>query len=305
VNEGSEFVLLDRVLENLKVNVTPFAVCEVSADWRLRLSGTPWVTVHYILSGEGTLRFPGHEPAPLSPCTLVVMPTDLLHIVEADGGSSHEERGDCGPRSDGLLQFIAGPDGDRELQIACGRLSALYGGSIDLFGGLREPIVLCFDVDPTMAHLFDRLLAEQQNPTAGSAAMCAALMNECVVHVLRAMSLDGANGMNWLAAVADPHLAPVLDAILSRPEARHTVQSLAALASMSRSTFHAHFTTAFGTSPINYVRDVRLRKAADLLSSTDYSVREVSLRVGFESRSHFSRAFSDLFGESPTAFRSR
>jgi AraC family transcriptional activator of mtrCDE len=301
--ETSELELLDRVLENLRVNVDPFAVCEVSADWRLRLTGTPWVTIHYIVSGEGTLHLPGRDPAPLTPCTLVVMPSELLHIVEAVGGSHHEERHDRGPRPDGLLQFVAGVEGDRELQVACGRLSAVYGGNVDVFGRLREPVVLCFDADPSMARIFDRLLDEQRHPTAGSAAMCAVLMNECIVHVLRAMAQQHNGGLAWLAAIADPHLAPVLEEMLEHPDAPHTVETLAARASMSRSTFHDHFTAAFGESPISYLREVRLRKAADLLRSSQRSIPDIASRVGFASRSQFSRAFRDMFGQSPTAFR--
>ena len=53
------------------------------------------------------------------------------------------------------------------------------------------------------------------------------------------------------------------------------------------------------------VREVRLRSAAHLLDQPELSVDAIAGRVGFSSRSHFSKAFSEQFGSSPAAFRSR
>ena len=301
---SSEPRVLERLLENLRVTVEPFALSEVSSDWRLQLGGTPWVTIHYVLEGDGLLHVPGRESTPLGSCVLVVVPEGQSHTVEHASGSSHEENRDCGPRPDGLIQYIAGHDGDRELLLISGRLNAVYGGTIDLFGRIAAPVALDFSADPVISLLFDRLLTEQRNPTIGSAAMGAAIMNECVIHIVRAMSKDPETDLTWLAAAEDPHLGPALDQILDRPEAPHTVDSLAAHSAMSRSTFHDRFTSAIGRSPIAFLREVRLRRAADLLQTTNHSVDDIASRVGFESRSHFSRKFSELFGRSPTKFRS-
>jgi AraC-like DNA-binding protein len=54
---------------------------------------------------------------------------------------------------------------------------------------------------------------------------------------------------------------------------------------------------------MDYLHDVRLRRAAQLLSRGDLSVDEIASKVGFSSRSHFSRTFRDHFGASPLAFR--
>ena len=54
---------------------------------------------------------------------------------------------------------------------------------------------------------------------------------------------------------------------------------------------------------MDYLRDVRLRRAAQLLCRDDLSVDEVASKVGFSSRSHFSHTFRDHFGASPLAFR--
>ena len=73
---------------------------------------------------------------------------------------------------------------------------------------------------------------------------------------------------------------------------------------MSRSAFAERFHAAFGTSPMSFVHDVRLRRAAEILQRTpELSIEQVAHRVGFTSRSHFSSEFKARFGSSPAAFR--
>jgi AraC-like DNA-binding protein len=74
---------------------------------------------------------------------------------------------------------------------------------------------------------------------------------------------------------------------------------------MSRSTFASEFAHAFGSTPMAFVREVRLRNAAALLRSGDLSVAAVAATVGFSGRSHFSRLFRDHFGITPSGFRRR
>ena len=72
---------------------------------------------------------------------------------------------------------------------------------------------------------------------------------------------------------------------------------------MSRSAFAAHFCEAFGQSPMEFLKSVRLARAAQLLIGTDLPVKSVAIRVGYASRSSFTRAFVTCHGMGPTAFR--
>ena len=58
-----------------------------------------------------------------------------------------------------------------------------------------------------------------------------------------------------------------------------------------------------GCSPSEYLTELRLRRAATLLVSTNLSVSEIALEVGYLSLSHFSRVFRERFGKTPRAFR--
>ena len=55
-------------------------------------------------------------------------------------------------------------------------------------------------------------------------------------------------------------------------------------------------------TPISYLEKVRIRKAQSLLTTTSFSVMEISQQVGFANSSYFSKKFKEVTGQSPTQF---
>lgn len=80
------------------------------------------------------------------------------------------------------------------------------------------------------------------------------------------------------------------------------VENLAGLVNMSVSAFHRAFKDVTSSSPIQYIKKVRLNKAKDLLEERGLRVGEAASRVGYESPTHFSREFKRYFGTSPVEF---
>ena len=68
---------------------------------------------------------------------------------------------------------------------------------------------------------------------------------------------------------------------------------------MSRSSFHNKVKSITGETPNNYIRIVRLCKAAELLASGKYQIVEVCYLVGFNTPSYFSKCFAEHFGKLP------
>lgn len=77
------------------------------------------------------------------------------------------------------------------------------------------------------------------------------------------------------------------------------VAELARLAGMSQSSFHEHFKSVTGTTPLQYLKDLRLIEAHSLLRSGGQSVSATGFEVGYESPTHFSRDYSRKFGCPP------
>ena len=74
---------------------------------------------------------------------------------------------------------------------------------------------------------------------------------------------------------------------------------------MSKYRFVRSFEAAYGETPIRYLTRRRIERAQDLLRSANLTITEVCVMVGFSSLGSFSARFSELVGESPSAYRTR
>jgi transcriptional regulator GlxA family with amidase domain len=83
------------------------------------------------------------------------------------------------------------------------------------------------------------------------------------------------------------------------------VPALARPALMSPGHFQRSFRAAFGETPYSYLMTRRIERAKALLRRGDLSVTEVCFAVGCTSLGSFSSRFTELVGESPSAYRSR
>ncbi|MEV7502716.1 AraC family transcriptional regulator [Streptomyces sp. NPDC093018] len=81
-----------------------------------------------------------------------------------------------------------------------------------------------------------------------------------------------------------------------------TVSDMAERVSMSPSAFSHLFREVTGKSPYQFVKEMRLNRARDLLIEQQMSVTKVSRTVGYSSTSHFINEFRDRFGATPRAY---
>lgn len=84
---------------------------------------------------------------------------------------------------------------------------------------------------------------------------------------------------------------------------RHTIDALSKQFYMDSSTLKREFRQAYGLPIATYLKEFRLKKAAELLSSTDLSIGQITVQVGYETQSKFSAAFRGWVGVSPSEYR--
>jgi len=77
------------------------------------------------------------------------------------------------------------------------------------------------------------------------------------------------------------------------------MDDLAAKAHMSASTFRQHFRSVAGMSPLQYIKNLRLQEARQLMMNDSLDASSAAVRVGYESASQFSREYTRLFGAPP------
>ena len=103
---------------------------------------------------------------------------------------------------------------------------------------------------------------------------------------------------------ADEQFLEVLNKTISMniEDANLDVEKLAAILNTTRTTLYRKIKAITDLSPIEFINDIRLKKAAELLALGDYRVYEVADLVGFSSQSNFARSFQKQFGMSPTNY---
>ena len=83
------------------------------------------------------------------------------------------------------------------------------------------------------------------------------------------------------------------------------VPAMARAALMSPAHFSRQFRAAYGETPYGYLMTRRIERAKALLRRGDRSVTEVCIEVGCTSLGSFSARFTEIVGESPSAYRAR
>jgi AraC family transcriptional activator of mtrCDE len=298
--------VIERLLANMEVGVGAFACCDIRRGHQLTFDARPAAGVHYCLAGQGALRLRSGESVKLRQHSFVLLPPDIIYSL----GANKKEDLDQVPRrrlrpslfKESVPTLTAGV-GASGLVTVCGEIRFAGIGAPGLFSHLSKPLVEHFDARSGLREQFVILLAESARPQFGTRPLTEALLKQCLILLLRRTIARGAPSLPWLAALADPRLARAMQAILQHFAQPLTLEALASMAGMSRSSFASRFLRSFGRTPMSLLRAARLDRAKELLATSNFSVSQIASKVGFPSRSNFSRSFSQEFGVDPSTFR--
>lgn len=235
---------------------------------------------------------------------MVIVPTGVAHCIAPEGEIVRDEgleAATCSPHPLGVDIELG--NGDEALTMVCGRTLVTYTSVLGVFDHLDLPLVESFANVPEVEQMFAVIMREQTSGLPGSRRIARLAMEECLIHLFRRVCGEDECRLPWLAALEDPGLAAVMTSIVDSPEHHHSLETLAQTAGMSRSAFIRRFTVAFGMPPGDCLRKVRLHRAEELLRTTELPVKTISTRVGFSSRSHFSKIFKALTGRDPASYR--
>jgi AraC-like DNA-binding protein len=154
------------------------------------------------------------------------------------------------------------------------------------------------DASGALIDAIGRLLALLDAP-ADAAALAAGVEREVLWRLI-----TGPQGTTvrqiGLADSRLAHLARAIGWIRGHYNETLRVEQLAALATMSVSSFHRHFRAVTSMTPIQYQKQIRLREARARLLAEPGDVAGVGFAVGYDSPSQFSREYRRLFGRPPS-----
>jgi AraC-like DNA-binding protein len=98
--------------------------------------------------------------------------------------------------------------------------------------------------------------------------------------------------MNDMLAVVDRHI----------DDSTFDLDKLAEAMNMSKSTLHRKVKTSMGVTPLEFIHNVRLKRACDMLKKGDLTVSEIAYAVGFSTPKYFTKCFKQAFGITPSAY---
>ncbi len=142
-----------------------------------------------------------------------------------------------------------------------------------------------------------RLLECLNNPLDGR-ILGPAIVKEIIYRVLRG---EQGGALRALAARNSrfSHIAKVLKIIHSQYDTKFDIETLANDANMSAPSFHKHFKAVTASSPLQYLKSIRLHNARILMVQDGINASTAATKVGYESASQFNREFKRYFGSSP------
>ena len=290
--------LLSDVLGSYRLRARVFAHDNFCGGWQLNTSGLGKATFYLIGRGSGWLHLKeGDSPYAIREGDLVVFPHDAWHVISGrevlDPGQTDDTNdGDVGPWT----------------TVMCGWFDFGRADRNPVLDALPEMLLIRSDGSARYEHveaLTRLLISEADNDHAGAQHVLDRLAEALFVMVLRCYLEEVAEPRGFLAAVADPRLSRALDRMHRALDAPWTVSTLAEEAGMSRTAFAQRFTDLVGTPPLEYLTEVRMRRAEVLLREPGMSASSVCGAVGYSAEAAFRRAYKRVHGVGPGAVRRR
>lgn len=150
------------------------------------------------------------------------------------------------------------------------------------------------------AELFGRMQKEIFNQQIGTVTRVNQLIDELLILLARKFSKHAVTHRDF------PQIFLKLEQSL-RDNLSHqwTVDEMASLVGLGHTAFSEKVKNFTGFSPLNYLINIRISKAINLLKRQEANVTEIALDTGFYSSQHFATTFKKLTGYSPREFRKR
>ncbi len=294
--------VLSDVLRRGMASVSLLARTDYQGRWGVILDGQETAGLHYVERGECWLRMEGNDPVRLRQGDVALLPRGDRHILAAG------PRNRAVPLEEHPVQDID-PSVPIDARVVCAAqryengLRSQHPLLVELPALIHLPshtMTSC----PSLSPCLQLLLRELEAESPGRGALVELLLETLLLYVVRHwIECEADEGRGWVGALRDAQIARALEVMHDTPAAPWTVERLASEAGMSRPVFARRFRDLTGRGPASYLGELRLRRASDLLRSTQRPLADIADEVGFASAFAFSRAFKRTLGVSPSHYR--
>ncbi len=151
-----------------------------------------------------------------------------------------------------------------------------------------------------MVNLF---IKESRGQIAGYKHILESLSTQIIIELLRNTDNNAREKMNSKEIGVQLNILKVVEHLHKNYNQDFTNNELLEIANLSPSYFIRLFKKETGKTPQQYLVELKIEKAKELLSFSNYTVTEICFLCGFSEHSHFSKVFKKLTGLTPLNYR--
>lgn len=303
--------LLSDILNMMQLSGTLYFRTSFTAPWGLQVPSFENVSrFHYVHRGRCFAHVSGEEePVLLEQGDLVIVTRGAEHTlsdpVDADVRTVDQVVEASGFSGRGALVYGEAGAG-YETQLICGHFAFDIGARHILLDSL-PPYLLIKDYGKSTPDWLDDTLkiigGEAGNDRLGGDLIALKLSEIIFTQAVRKYLMTDGRMQPGLAGFSDPRICRALEAIHSAPSKSWTVEELARVAGLSRTSFSNRFSELLDHTPLNYLTAWRMQLARHLLVDSELPIIEVAEQSGYRSEAAFGRVFKRHFDVPPASYR--
>jgi len=263
---------LSEVLDRFTINAHVFFSGNLCGTQRFGTESAEVGYLHLLKTGKLSIGDNGDNQTDLVGPAVLFFPRTTQHKITAED-----------------------PEG---VELVCAQINYPDKLSNPLINALPEFLLFDLNNFERLTQTATWLFEEAFTKNYGRQPMIDRLCDIFLINMLRKVLEEDLLSQGMLAGLAHPQLAKALMAIHKSPSNSWTLDSLAALANMSRSKFAEVFKNLVGQTPGDYISDWRVAISQNLLLKKK-NVNLVANLVGYENGSAFARVFRRKTGLSP------
>lgn len=254
--------------------------------------------LHIVLTGQVVLARTGGEAIRLTAGEGVIVTSGEAHAIRASSVAaietldflSREQNVDIPP------SIRLGRSGSYCARVLSARMRMTCPENLSL---AALPAVLRLQPGEAPGSALDPALLPRHGVGPGATVVLTKLASAMLAEAMRR---EFFNRRTKDVAMANP-LEQASELVRLNPGRNWTVETLARAVGMGRSNFSAQFGRSYEKSPMEFVTDVRMKRAAELLRQGNLPIQEIGELVGYACEPAFNRRFSKHFGVTPGAMR--
>lgn len=281
-----------REISEIKLkNKNEIIVERYVGDEDVRFHTHDFIEIAYVESGEGTHEIQGGYSSPIEKGDVLLFNSSVAHAYFFNPGSTAV-----------IYNCLFDPHVlDGSITKSDDFINIVYGylfGELNRRADIKPYIVLKKATE--VSGYFREMFAEYTEKQNGYAKVNAANLIRLLVEIFRIKRNETEREDS---AYRDLIAHSAIKYMNEYYAEKISCDMLASRAYLSTGYFHKIFKAATGRSPIGYLQDIRMEKAAELLTATSLKVQKVAAAVGYSDMKHFYNSFYEKYGMTPKKYR--